>query len=63
VIRDQIVKLQPASLMPVFETFASPAGTTDPGYSSALTFDSDFDIRISSFYELVSIRTCQAESV
>ena len=37
--------------MPVFETFASPAGTTDPGYSSALTIDSDFDIRISSFYE------------
>jgi len=36
--------------MPVFETFTSPAGTTDPGYSSALTIDSDFDIRISSFY-------------
>jgi hypothetical protein len=47
--------------MPVFETFASPVGTTDPGYSSARTIDSDFDIRISSFYELVSIRARQAE--
>jgi len=35
--------------MPVFDTFASPAGTTDPGYSKALVFYSDFDIRISSF--------------
>jgi hypothetical protein len=47
--------------MPAFETFACLTGTTDPGYSSALVFNCDFDIRIWSLYELVPVRGRQAE--